>query len=47
MVALKNLSAEAAAGEIVGLPPDAGMSYLPLGAPDVQMHALLSDLEGD
>ena len=31
MVALKNLSAEAAAGEI------AGLSYLPPGAPDVQI----------
>jgi hypothetical protein len=41
VVALKNLSAEAAAGEI------AGLSYLPPGAPDVQMHVLLSDLEGD
>jgi hypothetical protein len=47
VVALKNLSAEAAAGEIAGLPPEAGMSYLPPGAPDVQMHVLLSDLEGD
>ena len=41
MVAVKNLSAEAAAGEI------AGLSYLPPGAPDVQLHVLLSDLEGD
>jgi hypothetical protein len=47
VVALKNLSAEAAAGEIAGLPSVAGMSYLPPGAPDVQMHVLLRDLEGD
>ena len=47
MVALKNLSAEAAAGEIAGLPPEVGKSYLPPSAPDVQMHVLLSDLEGD
>jgi hypothetical protein len=44
VVALKNLSAEVAVGEIAGLPPEAGMSYLP---PDVQMHLLLSDLKGD
>jgi hypothetical protein len=47
VVAFKNLSAEAAAGEIAGLPPEAGKCYLPPGAPDVQMHVLLSDLEVD
>jgi len=47
VVALKNLSAEAAAGEIAGLPPEAGMTYLPPRAPEVQKHLLLSDLKGN
>jgi len=33
-------------GEIAGLAPKAGMTYLPPRAPDVQKHLLLSDLAG-
>jgi ABC-type amino acid transport substrate-binding protein len=33
-------------GEIAGLAPKAGMTYLPPRAPDVQKHLLLSDLTG-